>query len=229
MLTQQTLLLVDDDQAFLLMLKDYVEQEGFGTLQAYTAQAALEQLQTLEPDLIILDYMMPGMNGIEMLTLLRQSSTIPVLMLTARHDDQDRIKGLEMGADDYLGKPFNSRELLARIKAILRRTERQTPFLRHIRVGALQLFPEKTQAIWQGEALNLTHTEYKLLEILSRQVGFVVSKQELSLYALKRPLMDYDRSIDVHMGHLRAKLGNSPKEQSYIGTVRGQGYQLLLS
>ena len=228
MLTKQTLLLVDDDKTFLLMLKDYIEQEGYHTLSAYSAQMALEQIQRVKPDLIILDYMMPVMNGLELLTLLRQQNTIPILMLTARDDEQDRIKGLEMGADDYLCKPFNSRELLARIKAILRRTERSTPFIRHIDLKILKIFPERTQVIWQEQELELTHTEYKLLELLARHIGFIVSKQELSIYALRRPLLLYDRSIDVHMGHLRAKLGLAPDGAPYIRTIRGQGYQLLI-
>ena len=223
-----TLLLVDDDKSFLLMLQAYLEQEGYRTLLAHSAQAALEQMQGLEPDLIILDYMMPTMNGLELLTLLRQKNALPILMLTARDDDQDRIKGLEMGADDYLCKPFNSRELLARIKAILRRTERATPFIRHIDLNILKIFPERTQVIWQEQELELTHTEYKLLELLARHIGFIVSKQELSIYALHRPLVLYDRSIDVHMAHLRAKLGLAPDGAHYIRTIRGRGYQLLL-
>ena len=228
MLAQQTLLLVDDDKTFLLMLQEYIEQEGYQTVLATSAQMALDQLKCLEPDLIILDYMMPVMNGLELLTLLRQQNTIPILMLTARDDDQDRIKGLEMGADDYLCKPFNSRELLARIKAILRRTERSTPFIRHIDLKILKIFPERTQALWHEQELELTHTEYKLLELLARQIGFIVSKQELSIYALRRPLVLYDRSIDVHMGHLRAKLGLAPDGAPYIRTIRGRGYQLLI-
>lgn len=228
MLTQQTLLLVDDDKSFLLMLQEYLEQEGYKTLLAYSAQMALEQIQRYEPELIILDYMMPNMNGLELLTLLRQQNTTPILMLTARDDDQDRIKGLEMGADDYLCKPFNSRELLARIKAILRRTERSPPFIRYIDLKILKIFPERTQVIWHKQELELTHTEYKLLELLARHIGFIVSKQELSIYALRRPLALYDRSIDVHIGRLRTKLGLTPDGISYIRTIRGRGYQLLL-
>ena len=228
MLTKQTLLLVDDDKSFLLMLQEYLEQEGYNTLLAYSAQMALEQIQRLEPDLIILDYMMPALNGLELLTLLQGQNAPPILMLTARTDEQDRIKGLEMGADDYLGKPFNSRELLARIKAILRRSERSSPFIRHIDLKSLKIFPEKTQAIWHEQELILAHTEYKLLELFARHVGFVVSKDELSIYALRRPLVLYDRSIDVHIGRLRTKLGLAPDGTPYIRTIRSQGYQLLL-
>lgn len=229
MLTQQTVLLVDDDKSFLLMLQEYLEQEAYKTLLAYSAQMALEQIQRYEPELIILDYMMPNMNWLELLTLLRQQNIlIPILMLTARDDDQDRIKGLEMGADDYLCKPFNSRELLARIKAILRRTGHSTPFIRHIDLKILKIFPERAQVIWHKQELELTHTEYKLLELLARHIGFIVSKQELSIYALRRPLVLYDRSIDVHIGRLRTKLGLAPDGTSYIRTIRGRGYQLLL-
>lgn len=228
MLTKPTLLLVDDDQAFLLLLQEYIEQEGYTTLIAPTVQLALEHLQYVELDLIILDYMMPVMNGLELLTLVRQHHHTPILMLTARDDDQDRIKGLEMGADDYLCKPFNSRELLARIHAILRRTQRSNSFVRNIDLKVLKIFPERTQAVWHDVELNLTYTEYKLLELLARHIEFVVSKQELSLYALRRPLLAYDRSIDVHIGHLRTKLGVDADGNSYIRTIRGQGYQLFI-
>ena len=223
-----TLLVVDDDQAFTQLLVNYLTQEGFSVYSALNGLEALEHIKQCKPDLVILDYSMPIMSGIEVLALLRQISTVPVLMLTARHDDNDRIKGLELGADDYLGKPFNSRELVARIKAILRRTEHSIlpSMLQPMVLDDLVLLPTQSKACWQNQELALTFVEYKLLELLVRQQGLVVSKQELAWHALKRALASYDRSIDVHVGHLRAKLMAVGAGSIVIRTLRGQGYQL---
>lgn len=225
-----TLLLVDDDLAFTQLLTNYLVQEGFTTYSAGNGVEALEYLKQYKPDLMILDYSMPIMNGMETLAALRQFSLVPVLMLTARHDDIDRIKGLELGADDYLGKPFNSRELVARIKAILRRTETSVlpSILQPLQLDHLILVPTQSKAFWQGQELTLTFVEYKLLELLVRQQGLIVSKQELAWHALKRAIVSYDRSIDVHMGHVRAKLSAVGASTIAIRTVRGQGYQLNL-
>jgi DNA-binding response OmpR family regulator len=223
----QTLLLVDDDTNLLQMLQAFLSEEGFRVLIATNGRQALELVEAFEPALLVLDYMMPELDGIQVLALLRQHNAVPVLMLTARHDDADRIKGLDMGADDYLAKPFNARELLARIRAILRRTQTRQALTQHLIWGDLQLFSDKACAYWQQQPLELTHTEYRLLEILVRQVGYVVSKEEMALYALKRPLTAFDRSIDVHIGRLRAKLSETAGEAVGIRTVRAQGYQLL--
>jgi len=223
-----TLLLVDDDTSLLHMLQAFLTQEGFRVLIATDGTQALAMVAAFEPALLVLDYMMPGLSGIEVLALLRQHHAVPVLMLTARRDDADRIKGLDMGADDYLAKPFNARELLARIRAILRRTQTRQALTQHLTLGHLELLAEQTTAYWQSIPLALTHTEYRLLEILVRQVGYVVSKDEMALYALKRSLTVFDRSIDVHIGRLRTKLDDIAGDCLSIRTVRAQGYQLLL-
>lgn len=226
------LLLVDDDLVLNNMLKEYLEREGFSVTTATNGEAALQATLRQNFALIVMDVMMPIMNGIEALSRIRLHSQIPVLMLTARGDDIDRIIGLELGADDYVPKPCQPRELVARIRAILRRATTMTaPNAANeseaLQVGALQLWPEKRQASWQGEPLELTSTEFNLLEVLVHQAGKAVSKADLSQLGLGRALTRYDRSIDVHMSSIRHKLGQLPDGRSCIQTIRGIGYQLI--
>jgi len=179
---------------------------------------------------VVLDVMMPRMNGVEALRGIRMQSRIPVLMLTAKGDDVDRIVGLELGADDYVPKPCTPRELVARLRAILRRTqpiESSADPTGPLSAGPLMMWPEKRSVEWGGAPLQLTSTEFNLLEVLVRNAGRVVSKKELSEQALGRPLARYDRSIDVHMSSIRHKLGDLGDERSYIQTVRGLGYQYV--
>ena len=173
--------------------------------------------------------MMPGISGTEVLRRIRLHSNIPVLMLTARGEDMDRIIGLELGADDYVPKPCTPRELVARIHAILRRVQSVDSRLAQtgdIVAGPLMLRLGRRSAEFQGKPLYLTSTEFNLLEVLARHIGKVVSKKELSELALCRPLLRYDRSVDVHMSSIRQKLGHRSDGQPWIQTVRGQGYQL---
>lgn len=223
------LLLVDDDLELNKLLSTYLSQEGFEVTAVMDGASAVKEASLHEYALIVLDVMMPGMNGIEALSRIRMNSAVPVLMLTARGDDIDRIMGLEMGADDYVPKPCLSRELVARIRAILRRTlpAGHTSGHEPLHVGALSLWPEKRLATWQGQALELTSTEFSLLLVLAQQAGKVVSKNDLSEIGMGRPLTRYDRSIDVHMSSIRHKLGNLPDGRSCIQTVRGIGYQLV--
>ncbi len=196
---------------------------------AYDGESGVEAMAGAPPDIVVLDVMMPGMGGVEALRQIRRSSDVPILMLTARGDDVDRIVGLELGADDYVTKPCTPRELVARLRAILRRVQAgarpETASTLH--TGALLVEPAARRASWRGAALDLTSTEFNLLEQLARQVGRVVSKAELSERALGRKLTRYDRSIDVHLSHLRAKLGELADGRSPIQTVRGLGYQLV--
>lgn len=227
-----TILLVDDDLALLEMLKDYFEQEGFAILTAHAGEQALQVLDQSQVDLVLLDVMMPGIGGIETLRRLRAAHNLPVLMLTARGDDMDRILGLELGADDYVPKPCLPRELVARIRAILRRTsssENASASSSPIQVGALVIWPAQRKVEWSEQAVDVTSTEYNLLEILARNAGRPVSKNTLSEEALGRPLAKFDRSIDVHLHSIRQKLGNLPDGRSCIQTVFRQGYQLLKS
>lgn len=223
------LLLVDDDIELTTMLTEYLEREGFDITAVHNGDAAVREALNGDYALVVLDVMMPGMSGIEALSRIRTHSKMPVLMLTARGDDIDRIIGLELGADDYVPKPCMPRELVARIRAILRRTSNDTTTTNHepLQTGALTLYPEKRQTLWHGQALELTSTEFNLLEVLARQAGQPVSKADLSTHGLGRALTRYDRSIDVHMSSIRHKLGNLPDGRSCIQTVRGIGYQLI--
>lgn len=223
------LLLVDDDIELTNMLKEYLDGEGFSVDAMHDGESAVRAVLGGNYALAVLDVMMPGMSGIETLSRIRTHSQMPVLMLTARGDDIDRIIGLELGADDYVPKPCMPRELAARIRAILRRTQAETSSTSNepLQVGGLVLSPEKRQAGWRGQTLDLTSTEFNLLEVLVRQAGQTVSKAELSSNGLGRTLTRYDRSIDVHMSSIRHKLGNLPDGRSCIQTVRGVGYQLI--
>lgn len=223
------LLLVDDDIELTTMLKDYLQGEGFLITAVNDGESAIREITQNTYALVVLDVMMPGMTGIEVLSRIRMQSQLPVLMLTARGDDIDRIIGLELGADDYVPKPCMPRELVARIRAILRRTRADPAANNHepLQVGTLILAPEKRQASLNGGLLELTSTEFNLLEVLVQQAGQTVSKNDLSLRALGRNLTRYDRSIDVHLSSIRHKLGNLPDGRSWIQTVRGIGYQLI--
>lgn len=222
------LLLVDDDQELVELLRDYLAGEGFAVAVAHEGASGVALALAGQCDLVVLDVMMPGMGGIEVLTRIRAASSVPVLMLTARGDDTDRIVGLELGADDYVPKPCTPRELCARIRAILKR---MSPVSGHatelLRVGALMLWPLRRQAEYKGRALDLTSTEFSVLVALAKHPGHTVSKEELSRTALGRPLSRFDRSIDVHVSSIRQKLGPLEDGRSPIQTVIRQGYQLL--
>ena len=213
-------LLADDDVELSGMLKEYLEREGFAVTAVHDGEAAARLAADFA--IVVLDVMMPKVDGIEALRRIRQASRVPVIMLTARGDDVDRIVGLELGADDYVPKPCTPRELAARLRAILRRTQPQAP-AGPLAVAALVLWPEKRRAEWKGRALELTSTEFNLLEVLMRNAGRVVTKKELSEAALGRPLARFDRAIDVHLSSIRHKLGEGG---SLIHTVRGMGYHL---
>jgi len=220
------LLLVDDDVELAEMLKDYLGQEGFEVGLAHDGEAGVAAALSGQYALVVLDVMMPRMNGIEALGRIRMNSRVPVLMLTAKGDDLDRITGLELGADDYVPKPCTPRELVARIRAILRRSQVQASqaAAESLTAGPLTVYPAKRSATWEGQPLDLTSTEFNLLEVLARHAGRVVGKAELSESGLGRPLARFDRSVDVHMSSVRQKLG---ADKDFILTVRGKGYQLV--
>jgi DNA-binding response OmpR family regulator len=222
-------LLVDDDVDLSAMLKEYLEHEGFAVDVVHDGESGVRLALADGHDIVVLDVMMPGISGIEALRRIRTASRMPVLMLTARGDDVDRVIGLELGADDYVPKPCTPRELVARLRAILRRTTQAASPNEQATVlaGRLRLWPDKRRAEWDGQPMDLTSTEFNLLEALARQVGNVVSKSALSELGLGRPLSRYDRSIDVHVSNLRQKLGSLPDGRSWIQTVRGIGYQLI--
>ncbi|OBS09433.1 response regulator transcription factor [Acidihalobacter prosperus] len=219
-------LLIDDDEELCEMLAEYLEAEGFEVAAAHNGEEGAQQALAGDADAVVLDIMLPGQSGLESLRQIRQQSLVPVIMLTAKGDDVDRIVGLELGADDYLPKPCNPRELVARLRAVLRRA---TPGMARdmLQVGDVTIRSAERVAEWAGERMALTSTEFNLLETLARQAGRVVSKEELSERVLGHPLSRYDRSVDVHVSNLRRKLGQLPDGRSPIQTVRGIGYQLV--
>jgi two-component system response regulator CpxR len=222
-------LLVDDDVELVEMLKEYLAQEGFDVTTVHDGEAGVSEALSGQYAIAVLDVMMPRMGGVEALRRIRLKSTMPVIMLTARGDDTDRIVGLELGADDYVPKPCTPRELTARIRAILRRTQgaqaENEPVL--LTVGALSLWPGQRRVEWAAETLDLTSTEFNLLEVLAREAGRTVSKNTLSEQGLGRPLARFDRSIDVHLSSIRHKLGTLADGRSCIQTVYRLGYQLI--
>jgi len=227
------LLLADDDPELSLMLKEYLEGNGFRVETVPDGRAALKRALEENFDLIILDVMMPGLNGLDVLRDLRAEKVTPVLMLTARGEDVDSIVGLELGADDYLAKPCNLRVLEARIRALLRRSELRPdpgengpPQL--VKVGDLSLHSGTRSVLLGDRPVIVTSTEFSILEILMREAGRVVTKAEMSEFALARPLSSFDRSLDMHVSNLRRKLGPLADGSERIKTVRGIGYQYLL-
>ena len=227
-------LLVDDDVELVGLLNFYLRSDGFRVSQAHDGEAAIELLFSAPlPDIAVIDVMMPGISGIEVLRRIRARSSIPVLMLTARGDDESRIQGLELGADDYVPKPCTPRELSARLRAILRRTLSASEGGRMgeaevVRVGELLLKPSQRRIVWGEQDLNLTNAEYNLLEVLIQRAGQVVSKDVLSEQGLGRPHQRYDRSIDVHLSSIRRKLPPMMDGRPRIQAVLRKGYQLLI-
>lgn len=223
-------LLVDDDVELVEMMKDYLQQEGFSVETAHDGEQGLSRALGGAFSIAVLDIMLPRLSGIEVLNRIRKQSRMPVLMLTAKGDDIDRIVGLEQGADDYVPKPCTAREITARIRAILRRTAaNEQPDNLPIVAGLLTMWPDQRRAQWRGEALELTSTEFNLLEVLARHAGHTVSKQELSEQGLGRPLQKFDRSIEVHLSKIREKLGLLDDGRSVIQTIFRQGYQFIRS
>ena len=228
------ILVIDDDEELCDLLKDYLGPEGFEVEAVHDSHKGIERALSNEHDFVVLDVMLPGVSGFEVLRSVRKSSGIPVLMLTARGEDVDRIVGLEMGADDYLPKPFNPRELVARIRAIQRRGEstqkdekRPSPSKR-LTVGDIELDTGTRRVTKKGKTVELTAAEFDLLDMLMRSAGEVVSRKDLVSKVLGRGLDPFDRSIDVHVSSLRKKLGHKIKGMERIKTVRGIGYLYAL-
>ena len=220
------LLIVDDDKALCRLLTEYLEPEGFCVSAAHTGPDGLQAVQAGEFDAMVLDITLPGMMGTEVLRELRTFSTLPVIMLTARGDDIDRIIGLEMGADDYMPKPFNTRELVARIRAVLRRST-SSPGIDVYECGGLEISPQARRATYEGQVLPLTSTEFSILSLLVQKAGRVVAKDDIYEIALGRKRAAFDRTIDMHVSHLRRKL-KQQLARDPIETVRGRGYQFLI-
>lgn len=228
---ENRILVIDDDAELCELLAEYLAQEGFAVESANDGNAGLERALSGAHALVVLDVMLPGMNGFEVLRRIREQSRIPVLMLTARGNEVDRIVGLEMGADDYLPKPFNPRELVARIRAVKRRavSAAEAPDAssrpERVSVGDVELEPETRVVRRAGKVVELTSVEFSLLEALLRSAGKVVPREELARAVLGRKLSSYDRSIDVHVSSLRRKLGRRVGPMERIKNIRGIGYQ----
>jgi len=221
----KNLLLIDDDKEFVNWLVSFLSLENFNIETAHDGESGLQKALTGDYDLILLDCMMPRMNGLEMLKLLRQKSTMPVLMLTTKGDEIDKVLGMEMAADDYLGKPFSERELLTRIRAILRRIQhRKSAPQNKISHLDIDLFPAQQQVVCQAFTIELTATERLLLEKFLRHPGELLSKEALSEQLLGKKLQPFDRSIDMHLSNLRRKLPTRADGQTRVKNVRGRGY-----
>lgn len=219
------LLIVDDDAELSALIQEFLDREGFSVEFALDGLSGLDLAEKGNYDLVVLDVMLPGLDGFQILKRLRLSSRVPVLMLTARGEDVDRIVGLELGADDYLPKPFNPRELVARIRAILRRTEARAKRGR-IEVNGVMLDPGTRAVTRDGKPVDVTTLEFDILEQLMRNAGHPVSRDGLMESLYNRKATPFDRSIDMHVSHLRKKLeGASP----LIKTIRGAGYQFCQS
>jgi len=224
-----TLLVIDDDRELCELVREYLEGEGHRVEVRLDGESGLAHARADPPDLVVLDVMLPGRNGFDVLRELRQHSSLPVIMLTARGEDVDRIVGLELGADDYLAKPFNPRELAARIRAVLRRAggEGGPGSATVHRVGDLYLDTGARIAQVSGDEVELTGVEFSLLERLVRAAGRVVQREDLSREVLGRRASTFDRALDVHLSSIRRKLGPAPDGGERIKTVRGVGYQYV--
>jgi len=220
------ILLVDDDAALTQMLAEYLEGEGFACRAVHTVTQGREAVLSGQYDAVILDVMLPGGNGIDLLRTIRATSDVPIIMLTAKSNDTERVIGLELGADDYVAKPYFPPELVARLRAVLRRPARRAANGDNLRLGGLTLDTARRWAGWEGIALDLTATEFNLMEILLRGGDRVSTKDELSLRLLGRRRESYDRSIDVHISNLRQKLDKASGERLRVATLRGIGWRL---
>jgi len=226
-------LLVDDDEKLLKLLREYLEDYGFQVMTLAEGSSVLQTIRAEPPDIVILDIMLPEKDGLEVLKEIRMEFSLPVIMLTARGEDADRIVGLELGADDYLAKPFNPRELLARIKAVLRRllaqdkSEVEKDEDIFLKAGGLVLNRAKQTLMVLDKEVELSTTEYKILEVLMGHPNTVLNRDQLMNLARGRDFMAFDRSIDVHISKLRAKLEPYPRFRNTIKTVWGTGYMFV--
>jgi two-component system response regulator CpxR len=228
----QQILVIDDDVELCELVAEYLEPEGYKVEAVYDGEAGLKRALSGEHVLAVLDFMLPGLNGFEVLRRIRAQSHLPIVMLTARGDDTNRIVGLQLGADDYLPKPFNPLELVARINAVLRRARPETQkenVAERIVVGDIQMDHRTRTVRCAGEPIELTVVEYELLEKLLSNAGRVLTKEELVREVLHRNLSPFDRSIDTHVSNLRRKLGQRPNGLERIKTVRGVGYMLVVA
>jgi len=224
-------LIIEDDAKIRMLLKEYLEGNGFQVNTLSDGNNAIDFINAESPDIVILDIMLPGKNGLEVLKEIRQKNSLPVIMLTAKGEDADRIVGLELGADDYLPKPFNPRELLARMRAVMRRTfqekEADSDTENLIMAGGIVLNRAKQTAVLEEEEIELSSTEYKILEVLMSNPNVILNRDQIMNYSRGRDFMAFDRSIDVHISKLRSKLDKNPGSPRRIKTIWGSGYMFV--
>lgn len=219
------ILVVDDEAKIVKLVRAYLEQAGFSVVTAEDGQTALIQARREKPDLIVLDLGLPAIDGLDVARTLRREGETPIIMLTARVEDTDRIIGLELGADDYVIKPFNPRELVARVRAVLRRTTGSAPAPEILRAGEIVLDVSGHQVTLAGKPLDLTPTEFDLLLVLMQNAGRAFTRLELLDRVQGDAYEGYERTIDAHIKNLRAKLGDDPRHPRYVQTVYGVGYK----
>ena len=219
------ILVVDDEAKIVKLVRAYLEQAGYSVVVAEDGQTALIQSRREKPDLVILDLGLPGIDGLDVARTLRREGDTPIIMLTARVDDTDRIIGLELGADDYVSKPFNPRELVARVRAVLRRTAGSAPPVEILRGGDLVLDVSAHLVTLAGQPLDLTPTEFDLLQVFMQNPGRAFTRLELLDRVQGDAYEGYERTIDAHVKNLRAKLGDDPRHPRYVQTVYGVGYK----
>ncbi|PJB35634.1 MAG: DNA-binding response regulator [Deltaproteobacteria bacterium CG_4_9_14_3_um_filter_63_12] len=223
------ILLVEDDPRLADLTKRYLEKQGALVSHVTHGATALELVQRVDFDVVLLDLTLPGLDGLEVCRRLRERLDVPIIMLTARGEEADRVMGLELGADDYMPKPFSPRELLARIRALVRRARGNVgPQVNILNLGGLSIDPGAHRASVDGQALDLTSHEFKLLVALANNPGRVLSRERLMELAAGSAEESFDRSVDVHVSRLRKKLGEDPRAPRFIKTIRGVGYQFLL-
>jgi len=221
-----TVLIVEDDRNTAALVSAYLEREGFSTVQVHDGAEAVSAAKDAAPVFVILDVMLPNLDGWEICRALREASDVPILMLTAREEEVDRVNGLAMGADDYVVKPFSPRELVERVKAILRRSQRPAPRAALVLSwDGLELDPEKRKVARDGRPVTLTSSEFKILHALMASPGRAFSRDELLLHCYRNGEVVIDRVIDVHVGKLRQKIEDDPAHPHFIQTVRGHGYR----
>ena len=223
-----TVLVVDDDHKLITLVRMYLEREGYPVLAAYDGPQALEMFDRHKPGFVILDLMLPKIDGVTLCRRIRETSAVPILMLTAKVEEVDKLVGLSVGADDYLTKPFSPRELVARVRAILRRSAPAALTRPRLARGGLVMDLERHEVSVEGREVRLTPIEYKLLQALMEFPGRVFTRDQLlaHVYAFDEAVV-VDRTVDVHIGKLREKLGDDPGRPRYIQTVRGVGYKLV--
>jgi DNA-binding response OmpR family regulator len=226
MTTTRTILVVDDEPRIVELARDYLEHAGFRVIAAADGTSALELARRDRPDLVVLDLGLPGLDGLDVTKALRAEGTIPIIMVTARDDELDTLLGLELGADDYLTKPFSPRELVARVKAVLRRADRPMGDEDVIRVGELTLNAPRMRTVVAGRSIDLTPTEFALLATLARQPGRIFTRSQLLDELRGVAFESYERAIDSHVKNLRRKIEPDPRRPRFVLTVYGVGYRL---